>query len=78
MAICDYYVEDFFAEMFNGILSPDFMVIYLQLLEYLLFEKRQRPPINFDDPKLDFHGFALNEIFNIVPSIITIIKLTEP
>lgn len=68
VAICDYYVEDFFHEMFNGILSRDFMVIYLQFIETLLFEKRQRQPINFDDPKHDFKGFALKQIFDIVPS----------
>lgn len=68
VGICDYYLEDFFHEMFNGILSRDFMIIYLQFLEYLLFEKRQRPPINFDDPNLDFKGFALDQIFGIVPS----------
>lgn len=68
VAVCDYYVEDFFDEMFNGLISSDFMVIYLQLLEYLLFEKRQRPPINYDDPNLDFKSFALRSIFEIVPS----------
>lgn len=71
VGLLDYYLEDFFHEMFNGILSNDFMIIYLQFLEYLLFEKRQRAPINFDDPKHDFKGFALQQIFDIVPSKFT-------
>lgn len=68
VAVCDFYVENYFRDLFSCLLSVDYLIIYLHMLEHLLFEKKHRPPINFDDANLKFKEFAIKQIHSIISS----------